>query len=125
MKKLLVVDDDAFLRDLYVAKFQESEFDVVSAGDATQAMGIISRSADFDVILLDMTMPGLGGIELLQEIKDCFPDMQAKYIFLSNQGQPADAAATETSSAIGYIIKTESIPSEVVSKVSHLISLQS
>lgn len=121
-KKLLLVDDDAFLRDMYATKFTESKFDVHVAETGHKAVSLIEQSPDFDVILLDMVMPGMTGIELIQEIKELFPDMNAHCIVLSNQGQESDVAQAESVGADGYIIKAEAIPSDVVEQVTKIIS---
>jgi CheY-like chemotaxis protein len=121
-KKLLLVDDDAFLRDMYAIKFGDSKFDVHVAETGHQALALIEQSPDFDVILLDMIMPGIGGIELITEIKESFPKMKAKCIVLSNQGQDSDIAEAESVGADGYIIKAEAIPSDVVKQVVKIMS---
>ena len=120
-KKLLLVDDDAFLRDMYAIKFNESNFDVHVAETGHQAMTLIKQSPDFDVILLDMVMPGMTGTELIIEIKELFPKMKAKCIVLSNQGQESDVAQAESAGADGYIIKAEAIPTDVVKQVTKII----
>jgi len=117
-----LVDDDAFLRDMYAIKFGESKFDVHVAETGHQALTLIGQSPDFDVILLDMVMPGMTGIELITEIKEAFPDMSAKCIVLSNQGQESDVAQAESVGADGYIIKAEAIPTDVVKQVVEIIS---
>lgn len=121
MKKLLLVDDDAFLRDMYAIKFGDSKFDVQVAETGHQALTMIKQSPEFDVILLDMVMPGMGGIELIQEIRELFPNMKAKCIVLSNQGQDSDIEKAKSAGADGYIIKAESIPTEVVRQVKEII----
>lgn len=118
--KLLIVDDDAFLRDMYAIKFSESGYDVAVAETAEQALDVIAKSPDFRVILLDMVMPGMGGVELIETIKSTFPDMKADLIVLSNQGQESDVAEATRVGASGYIVKAESIPSDVVAKVAKL-----
>lgn len=120
-KKLLLVDDDAFLRDMYAIKFGESDYDVHVAETGHQALTQIEQSPDFDVILLDMVMPGMTGVELIEEIKEVFPKMKAACIVLSNQGQESDVAQAESVGADGYIIKAESIPTDVVKQVSKII----
>lgn len=118
--KLLIVDDDSFLRDMYAIKFDESGHDVHAAASAEDALQQIKASPDFGVILIDMIMPGMNGIELITKIRDGFADMPAKLIMLSNQGQESDVAAATTAGAIGYIIKAEAIPSDVVAQVEQL-----
>ena len=122
MKKLLLVDDDAFLRDMYATKFSESKYDVHIAETAHQALTQISQTPDYDVILLDMIMPGMTGVELIEEITKNFPDMNACSIVLSNQGEESDIAAAKAAGAAGYIIKAEAIPSDVVAQVAELLT---
>ena len=121
MMKLLLVDDDAFLRDMYAIKFGESGFEVEIAENGEQALGKIDRSPDFKVILMDMIMPGMSGIELIQEIKKQFKKMNACLIVLSNQGQKTDVADAKHAGAAGYIIKAEAIPSDVVAQVKKIV----
>ena len=67
-------------------------------------------------------MPGMSGIELLKSLKDTDAAKNVKYIVLSNQGEDSDRQAAKDLGVIGYIIKAETIPSEVVEKVHKLVS---
>lgn len=118
--KLLLVDDDAFLRDMYATKFAECGHTIDAADSAVGALSKLQQQTDFDVILLDMIMPGMTGVELIRTIKERHPDIKTKYIVLSNQGQQEDIDEAKEVGADGYIIKAESIPSDVVKKVESL-----
>lgn len=118
--KLLLIDDDAFLRDMYAIKFAESGYEVDVADGAVLALTKIDKNPNYDVILLDMIMPGMSGVELIKEINLRFPDLNAKCIILSNQGQAEDISEAKAVGAAGYIIKAESVPSDVVKKVDEL-----
>jgi CheY-like chemotaxis protein len=118
--KLLLVDDDAFLRDMYATKFSEYKHTVDVAESPAQALLKLQNDATFDVILLDMIMPGMTGVELMNTIIERYPDSKAKFIVLSNQGQNEDINEAMEAGAVGYIIKAESIPSDVVKKVEEL-----
>ncbi|MCA9354049.1 MAG: response regulator [Candidatus Kaiserbacteria bacterium] len=115
--KLLLIDDDAFLRDMYALKFKDTGYEVEVADGAVTALRVLERSQDFDVIMLDMIMPGMTGTELIRAIREKFPDMKAKCIVLSNQGQDEDIEEATKAGADGYIIKAEAVPSDVVKKV--------
>lgn len=115
--KLLLVDDDAFLRDMYATKFTEAGHAVSVAKSGEEAIGILESKEEFDVIVMDMVMPDVTGIELLQKIKEFSLCDKAKCIVLSNQGEQTDIDAAKAVGAVGYIIKAESIPSQVVKKV--------
>lgn len=120
MMKILLIDDDAFLRDMYATKFTECGHVVDAAENAVSALAKLQQDASFDVILLDMIMPGMSGVELIKEIKTRYPENKTKYIVLSNQGQHEDIEEAMAAGADGYIIKAESIPSDVVKKVESL-----
>jgi len=120
MMKLLLIDDDAFLRDMYAIKFSESGHVVEAAESAAQALAIIEADPYFEIILLDMIMPAMTGVELIKKIKTEFPDMDAKCIVLSNQGQQEDINEAMAAGAVGYIVKAEAVPSDVVKKVETL-----
>jgi len=115
--KLLLIDDDAFLRDMYALKFSASGYTVVVAQSAGEALVKIEADPSFEVILLDMIMPAMTGTELIKEIKSRFPDMKALCIVLSNQGQQEDIDEAMAAGAVGYIVKAESVPSDVVKQV--------
>jgi len=120
--KILIVDDDAFLRELYAMKFIECGHDVITALHASDALRILEQGDVFDLMLVDMIMPGMTGVELLNEIKKMVPKVKMKLIVLSNQGQDQDIEEAKKAGAIGYIIKAQSIPSEVVKKVEEIMS---
>lgn len=114
--KLLLVDDDAFLRDMYATKFRESGDDVSVASHGEQALQMVEDNT-YDAVIIDMVMPGLGGVELIKAIKKNDATKGIKCIVLSNQGESEDFDAAKEAGAEGYLIKAESIPSEVVQKV--------
>lgn len=120
--KLLLIDDDAFLRDMYAKKFTDCGHVTEVADGAVGALSKINRSQDFDMILLDMVMPGMTGVELIRAIKRDFPQMKAKCVVLSNQGQDEDIKEAKAAGAVGYIIKAETVPSDVVKKVEALFN---
>jgi DNA-binding response OmpR family regulator len=119
--KILLVDDDAFLRDMYATKFGEHGSAVNVAETADGALDMLSRE-EYDVVLLDMIMPGMSGVELLKRIKSEKLGGDPKCIILSNQGEKDDIEGALKAGAIGYIVKAELVPSEVVAEVMKLAS---
>ncbi len=119
--KILLVDDDAFLRDMYATKFREEGHEIRVAETGTEALDIM-RGDTFDVVLMDVIMPGMTGVELLEQISKEKFTYTPTCIILSNQGEQHDIDAALAAGAKGYIIKAEMIPSEVVAKVKSLVS---
>ncbi len=117
MMKVLLVDDDAFLRDMYSVKFSASGYEVDVADGAPSVITKLQQGTKYDLVVLDMVMPGTSGVELLKIIKAEFAALVPCCIFLSNQGQEEDIREATEAGADGYIIKAETIPSEVVKRV--------
>mgnify|MGYP000181580156 CR=1 FL=1 len=115
--KILIVDDDQFLLDMYTLKFKEKGFDVVSAFGSVSALNKLKDGQYFDIIITDIVMPAMDGFDLLEKIKKDKLAENAKIIVLSNLGQPSDIEKGVSLGADGYIVKAKSTPSEMVEKV--------
>jgi len=116
-KKIVIVDDDKFLLDMYSVKFTECGLTVEPCHSAEEALEFLRTAEDIDAILLDIVMPGLNGFELIQKIKEEKLEKEAALIVLSNQGEDSDVAKATELGADGYIVKASTIPSEVLEKV--------
>lgn len=117
-KKVFIVEDDKFLLDMYVIKFGEHGFEVVTADGGEKAIDKLkSEGLQPNIMLLDLVMPGMSGFELLESIKkdDLIPN--TPMVILSNLGQKEDIDKGMSLGADGYIVKASATPSEVVQKV--------
>ncbi|MDD3045389.1 MAG: response regulator [Candidatus Delongbacteria bacterium] len=76
-KKILVVDDEAIMRDLLTDFFEMMDYGVMSAKDGSVAMEIITESqpGEYSLVITDINMPKMGGIELFKSVKSKYPDM--------------------------------------------------
>lgn len=115
-KKVLIVDDDEFLLDMYVLKFKESGFDVEVAHNGNEAIEM-AKNAKPDAILLDIVMPKLDGFEVLRTLKKENIASNALIFILSNLGQKEDTDRGLQLGALDYIVKAHFTPSEVVARV--------
>ncbi len=113
--KILLVDDDKFLLDMYSLKFKKSDLEVDVSSSTEGAHDKLKLGETYDVILLDIIMPGMDGIELLTKIREEELSPKSVIIMLTNQADDYDKA--KSLGADGYIIKATTIPSEVVEKV--------
>ena len=120
--KVLIVDDDPFLLDMYTLKFSEQGFDVTPAASGEEAMNRLKAGGDsFSTVLLDLVMPGTDGFDLLKQIRDEKLCPSARVIVLSNLGEPSDIEKAKQYAIDGYIIKASATPSEVVEKVRAIV----
>lgn len=121
---ILIIDDDAFLIDMYALKFTQQGFEVVTAPGTLQAIEMLETGIDPDIVLVDIVMPTMDGFEFLARIKEDKLADRAMKIVLSNLGQQEDIDRGIALGAIGYIVKASATPSEVVTKVEELIEKQ-
>lgn len=121
-KKVLLVDDDSFLLSMYSLKFEKGNYDVTTSLSGQDAINKLKDGLKPDILLLDMIMPGMDGIELLTAIRDQHLADQAKCLILSNQGELADIDRAKKIGVDGYIIKSASVPSEVVKTVDNIFA---
>ncbi|MCA9361357.1 response regulator [Candidatus Kaiserbacteria bacterium] len=112
--KILLLDDDVFLRDMYAIKFTERGDKPTPVSTGMEALSLLEEET-FDVVVTDMVMPQMSGLDLLRKIKEKHPKLPC--IVLSNQGESFDKDDAEKAGAVGYIVKAEYVPSEVVEKV--------
>lgn len=122
MTTILLVDDDKFLLDMYAKKFTSSGFEVNTAESGTDAIDKIKEGLIPDVVVADVTMPGIDGFEFLEQIKEerLLPD--AVTILLTNQSMESDVARAKEIGVHEYIVKATMIPSEVVDAVQKAVN---
>ena len=121
-KVILIIDDDRFLLDMYSLKFKQQGFSVESSASGQEALTKLRDGLNPAVVLLDIVMPGLDGIEFMDTVKKENLAPGAMLIVLSNQGEEQDVEKAKTHGADEYIVKANSVPSEVLEKVSAAIA---
>jgi DNA-binding response OmpR family regulator len=120
-KKILIVEDDIFIRDIYEVRFVQEGFDVVSAENGIIALEKLESAVLPDIILLDIMMPGMNGMEVLRRVKANDGWKEIPVIMLTNI---SDKERVNEGIALGikdYLIKSHFTPSEVVQKVNTLL----
>lgn len=121
-KKILIVDDDSFLLDMYALKFSQSGFEVTAALGAMPALEKLRGGFVPDIMLTDIVMPVVDGFELLGKMKDEKLAAPAIKIILSNRGQESDIQRGQELGASGYIVKASTTPAEVVAQVGDIVA---
>ncbi|MDO8482963.1 MAG: response regulator [bacterium] len=120
-KKVLIVDDDQFLLNMYSIKFKKFGFNVDTASGGQEVLNKLRDGAKPEVLLLDVVMPAMDGLELLEHIREEKFVPNATVIILSNQNQPSDIERAKNLGIASYIVKASSIPSEVVAEVMRVV----
>ncbi len=101
-EKILVVDDDSLMQDYLSEILNRSGFYVELASAGEEAMGRIKKE-DYDIILSDIRMPNMGGMELLQTVKRYLPD--AKVVMMTAYGTVQNAVEAMKLGAFEYVMK--------------------
>jgi CheY-like chemotaxis protein len=114
-KKVLCIEDEHFISELYERALTKSGYDVTVELDGLQGLKA-AQTDQFDIILLDLMMPNLTGIEVLKNLRDPAktPKLHAKVIVTTNLEQREEIRADIESHADGYLIKAEITPYELV-----------
>jgi len=120
MKKILLIEDDKFLRELMVKKLLTMEYDVVSAVDGESGLSMI-KEVKPDVILLDLILPGMNGFEVLEKAKQDPEIADIPVIILSNLGQKEDIERGQELGAVDFMIKAHFTPQEVANKLKAIL----
>lgn len=121
-KKILLIEDDKFLRELIVKKLIKEGFIVLEANDGEEGLTKISQEKP-DLVLLDLILPGVDGFELLQKAQEDPFIKNVPIIVLSNLGQKEDIDRCMKSGAVDYLIKAHLTPIEIVEKVKKALNL--
>jgi len=111
--RIMLVDDDSFLLEMYALKFKERGIQIETYSNPSEALEVLRGGAIPDVLMMDVVMPELDGIELLQLLKEEKLG-NPTIIMLSNQGQDTDVEKAVALGADGYIVKANVVPSEVI-----------
>ena len=119
-KKILLVEDEDFIRDLYVRQLSRAGFNIKSAIDGQSGLDLL-KSETFDLLLLDIMLPGMNGLQLLKGFKLQNPNSQMITILLTNLGQEAVIKEGFELGASAYLIKASYTPDQVVEEVKNAL----
>ena len=115
-KKVLLVEDDPFLIDIYSSKLKESGFIVSVVEDGERALQKIKEETP-DLVVLDIVLPKTDGWEIMREIKKDKKLNSLKVVILSNLGQKGEIEKGLEMGAQKYLIKAHYTPSEIVNQI--------
>lgn len=120
-KKILLVEDEQFIRELYARELTKAGFQVIAAADGQSGLNEL-KSQDFDLLLLDIMLPGMNGLQVLREFKTQKPTSPMVTILLTNLGQETVIKEGFELGAQAYLIKASYTPEQVVNEVKSVFS---
>jgi two-component system chemotaxis response regulator CheY len=104
-KKILIIDDSATVRQQVRKALAEASFEVVEAEDGVQGLEVILGRQDLAVVLCDVNMPRLGGLEMLEMLNAKGKPVGLPILMLTTEGQPALVQRAKAAGANGWIVK--------------------
>ncbi len=116
MKKILIIEDDKFLRELVVKKLKDEGYQTEGAVDGEEGLEKVKKNPP-DLILLDLILPGVDGFEVLSKIKEEATLSSIPVIILSNLGQKEEVEKGLKLGAVDYLIKAHFTPGEIIEKI--------
>lgn len=120
MAKILVVEDDKFLRELLVRKLKTEGFEISVAVNGEEGIKKIQEQLP-QLVLLDLVLPGIDGFEILKQIKSDPKTNKIAVIILSNLGQQEEVERGVRLGADDYLIKAHFTPDEIVKKSKRML----
>ena len=118
MTKILVVEDDSFVMDIYQTKLSQEGFDVDTAANGMEALKKIEKeNVRPDLMLLDIVMPYVDGLEVLKKVRGIEEMKTVPIIMLTNLSQKEEVDEGMALGANDYLIKSHFTPSEVLEKI--------
>ena len=122
-KKILLIEDEDFIRDLYKRQFEKAGYVVEGFGKGKE--GLASALANtYDILLLDIMLPDINGIDILKQIKQNPSSKNLPVVMLTNLGQDSVIKEGFTLGAEGYLIKASFTPDQIVSEVANILAQQ-
>lgn len=117
----MIVEDDAFVMDIYETKLLEEGYEVIEATNGLEGYKKLEEGKIPDLILLDIVMPYMDGMEFLRKIKTSESFNKIPIILLTNLSQKEDIDLGLGMGAEDYLIKSQFTPSEVFKKIKELL----
>jgi len=120
MAKVLIIEDDKFLRELITQKVGQEGYDVVGAADGEEGLKMAVKEKP-NIILLDLILPTMDGFEVLQQLQAEETTKSIPVIVLSNLGQKEDIDKGMQFGAVDYMIKAHFTPGEIIEKIKNIV----
>lgn len=119
--KVAIIEDDMAIVQMYRTKFETEGYDVATAEDGATGLELI-ESFQPDIILLDLMMPNMNGLDMLSRLRSQPNGRDAKVVVLTNMGDTETATKVYKMAADDYIVKAEMTPKQVAERVKTLLA---
>ncbi|MFA6160350.1 MAG: response regulator [Parcubacteria group bacterium] len=121
MTKILIVEDDPMISEIYQKKFGDSGYEILTADNGEKALEL-DRTEKIDAMLLDLIMPKMDGFEVIENIRKSNNNPNMKIFVSSNLSQKEDQDKAMKLGADGFIVKSNYAPSDLVKEISRRLN---
>lgn len=122
MDKLILAEDDMLLRELYSTVLQKSGFTVIAAEDGEAAITAAQSNLDAKLLLLDIMLPKIHGIEVLKQLKSAPLTQHLPIVLLTNLTEESIVQEAMRLGANGFLIKVKFTPQQLVDKIKEILN---
>jgi DNA-binding response OmpR family regulator len=119
--KIAIIEDDIAIVQMYRTKFETEGYTVETAGDGATGLELVS-SFKPDIILLDLMMPNVNGIEFLSSLRKNAGTKHSKVIVLTNMGDSVTATRVNELDVQDFIVKADMTPAEVSARIDRVLA---
>jgi DNA-binding response OmpR family regulator len=119
--KVAIIEDDMAIVQMYRTKFESEGYDVATAPDGQAGLDLIEK-IEPDIVLLDLMMPNMNGLEMLKQLRSQAGGRDMKVVVLTNMGDTETATKVYKMAADDYIVKAEMTPKQVAERVKALLA---
>ncbi len=118
--KIVIVEDDTFLAQMYASKLKLEGYSVLTAGDGEKGVAMITRERP-DLVLLDIVLPKMDGFAVLEAVRKNPETRNIPVLLLTNLSQKKDIERGLALGANDYLTKSHFVPTEVAEKIRRFI----
>ena len=119
--KVAIIEDDIAIVQMYRTKFENEGYEVATAPDGVAGLELVN-SFNPDIVLLDLMMPNMNGLDMLSRLRSQPNGRTARVVVLTNMGDTETATKVYKMAADDYIVKAEMTPKQVAERVKALLA---
>ena len=123
IKRVLLVEDDDFLREILHEKLKHAEYEVTSLEDGLKVLDTVVTIKPH-IVLLDIMMPNKSGYEVIDELKADDRTKDVPIVVLSNLGQEKDVSKAKEAGAHDFLTKANFMPEEIIEKINVILAVE-
>ncbi len=121
MATILLIEDNDFLVDIYSRVLTSSNYQLVVRKNGEEGLNL-AQSGHFDLILLDILLPGISGMEVLKQLKSNPKTASIPVYMLTNLGQESIIDQAYKFGADGYLVKSQFLPNQISKEVDNALT---